>query len=216
MDWGALVQGIAQIGTNIMNAAGMEINRRTAFRNLSYQFKANQENAIWNLLQMNREDTAVQRRVADLKAAGLSPTLAAGSAAQSTQPIRVMAPHNEYKFDPITAPDILGTFLQSAQTRAQIDLQDAQTSKIRQSTLLDLASFPERMKLLSSKNAALFQEVMFKAFENEMYRFSGVNPRTGSQLGKSAVDVTAVMDTFIKGLMGERRSYPIDAGNKLK
>lgn len=45
-----------------------------------------------------REDNAVARRVADLKASGLSPVLAAGSAASTMSPIRTDAPQMDDTF----------------------------------------------------------------------------------------------------------------------
>lgn len=72
------VSAIADVGTGIANSV-------LGFQNLAYN-KATQQKT-WE-----REDTAVGRRVADLKAAGLSPTLAAGSAAQTSAPINVGIP----------------------------------------------------------------------------------------------------------------------------
>lgn len=78
---GGLIGGAVSAGTSYLNYTNQDRNRK--------QQLALQEET-WN-----REDNAVQRRVADLEAAGLSKTLAAGSAAGTSSPINVTAPQFE-------------------------------------------------------------------------------------------------------------------------
>lgn len=91
LDWlGAAVS----VGESIYNN---ETNKKIAAQNLQLQRETNQMNKELTQVAWARDDTAVARRVRDLKNSGLSPLLAAGSAAGNTNPIALHAPHNDYQ-----------------------------------------------------------------------------------------------------------------------
>lgn len=88
-DWAALlgpiIQGVASGAADVSNAALGWANYKSEQENQQYLRWAQQQ--TWQ-----REDTATQRRAEDLEAAGLSKTLAAGSAASTSAPIKTEAP----------------------------------------------------------------------------------------------------------------------------
>ncbi len=104
-----LAGAYSQIKTN-------DLNYQLQRENLDYQ-KTLQKTIF------GREDTAVQRRVADLKAAGLSPTLAAGSAASAGQAISTRAPEKRSNLEALSAIASVRTLLaQQHQAETQADM----------------------------------------------------------------------------------------------
>ena len=73
--------GLGFISNTVTNGLNFKLQKD----NLAYQKDLQK-------IMFAREDNAVQRRVADLRKAGLSPTLAAGSAASSGPVISTVAP----------------------------------------------------------------------------------------------------------------------------
>lgn len=75
-----------------VNAAGIASQNKIANQNLQFQQQnLDYQKALQERI-FRREDNAVQRRAEDLEAAGLSKTLAAGSAANAGTPIQTTAP----------------------------------------------------------------------------------------------------------------------------
>ncbi len=122
----------------ISNAVTNGLNYQLQKKNLAYQKDLQK-------VMMAREDNAVQRRVVDLKKAGLSPTLAAGSAASSGPVISTVAPNKVSNLQGYMALAQVGTMLaqqQKAQTEADIARQQLKQSELDTKYLEDRGLSP--------------------------------------------------------------------------
>lgn len=125
-----ILSGLTNVGSTI---AGTVDSINTNKENLALQkenlaYQKDLQQAIFQ-----REDNAVQRRVADLKAAGLSPTLAAGSSAGAGSVVSTSAPQKKSNMEALLSLASVGTSLakqQQAQTEADIARQQLIQSKM--------------------------------------------------------------------------------------
>lgn len=83
------------------------------------QKKTNEQNLDLQEKTWEREDNAVQRRVSDLEAAGLSKTLAAGSAASSSSPIQLKSADIGSGISGASSA-LAGTILQAVQLKNEL------------------------------------------------------------------------------------------------
>ena len=118
----------------LVNAGSSVANTVAAFSNLALQKKQFKYQQDLQQIMFQREDTAAQRRAADLRAAGLSPTLAAGSAASVGPVVPTQAPQMGQIPDFSQAISVaLGLMQQKAQiavSESQYELNQMQKEKV--------------------------------------------------------------------------------------
>lgn len=138
----------ALLGTNFV---GNDVNAQVARENMALMKQMNDENIAFqqreNEITRGREDTAVQRAAADMEAAGLSKTLAAGNpaSAQALTAPQGQAIQNQFKYDAQIgkmnlASRVADLYFQSRSDERAQDLNDAQIAKLDAETQSELIS----------------------------------------------------------------------------
>ena len=145
MDFSTLLNPIGSIVNTWATIKGVNENKRV--NDLNYQLQLNNLAYQKDLqkVMFAREDNAVQRRVSDLRKAGLSPTLAAGSSAGAGAVIGTTAPQKLSNLQGYLALAQVGTMIanqQKAQTEADIARQQLKQTKLDTKYLTDRGLSP--------------------------------------------------------------------------
>lgn len=130
--------GILSTGMNILgglvNAGSTIAGTVDSIKTNQKNFDLQKENLAYQKDLQNRiferEDNAVQRRVADLVSAGLSPTLAAGSSAGAGSVVSTSAPQKRSNFESMMALASVGTALANQQ-KAITEAENARLSYLQ-------------------------------------------------------------------------------------
>ena len=168
--------GLFQTGLSAYNMYGQQQNYDT---NYDWQRAVFGYNVGLQNTMFNREDTAVQRRVADLEAAGLSPVLAAGQPANAGPVIHTTAPERQRA----QIPDVIGAVMSLmkmkediSNTVAERDLIKSQKLNAISNTFKNLSELDKIKADIDNKNI----DTAIKTHDYNIFKATGTTSNSGS------------------------------------
>lgn len=187
LDLGALAGGVTNAGGGILQGYW---NKKQQEKNLEYQ-KDLQARIF------EREDDSVQRRVADLKKAGLSPTLAAGSGAGAGSVISTQAPQ-------MSGLENLGKSIETALVVKNLESMNQDISKkIEENVLIRKQQHKTDVDALKSEAERRNIDIQsaIKGLDYQIQKETGMSSDP-SQVGKTARDIVSpFLKLYNQGLM---------------
>lgn len=210
IDFGGTLSGIG----SLVSAGAQWYSAYNNNKNSEKANDINQESLDWQKTQWEqtkeREDNAVQRRVADLRAAGLSPTLAAGSAASSsTAPTLPQIAPQQYHNPAAGIKDAFNGLTQLLRmkqeydkTQAEISLLEQQERESEGNLINKLAQSDYYQSQTRGSNLANAQSEFNNGLlnarwlnEQELFRQSVLNSEQGRKLSEAQISRSGVQNT---------------------
>lgn len=187
---------LAGIGGGLISGVGSVYNNE---RNIDFQRETNAANAALTRESWSRDDNAIQRRVSDLRAAGLSPVLAAGVGASNSAPIQVRSPEagdnvaNSALQGAMTSASIAATHAAADASKQQADATRLGVETAKATQAANIAAALSQAQRAQSDAVAASAAAGIAAKDWKVYEKTGVNPaRSGGTLGLIGNALSAV------------------------